>query len=189
MESLRNLLFLIVVMALSAVGGYILYTEVLDPDNSEDEETQQAQQDADQAQNDIVELAIANSDLSTLADALTAASLLETLKQEGPYTVLAPNNAAFAEIQESLDTLLLPENQEQLANVLKYHVVSGAITSSDLVDGQEVETLSGAKLTVAIEDEVVYFEDARGSRAMVISKDIEATNGVVHVIDSVLLEE
>lgn len=189
MGSLRNLLFLIIVMALSGIGGFFLYTEVLDPDKDEINETSNEALNGEQSQNDIVEIAISNKDLTTLVDALTAADLLDTLKSGGNYTVLAPNNAAFAEIQESLDTLLLPENQEQLANVLKYHVIAATVASSDLVDGQGVETLSGAKLTVTIEDDIVYFEDLRGNRAMVLQADIEAQNGVVHIIDSVLLEE
>lgn len=200
MESMRNLLLLIVVVAIAGVGGYFLYTEVIDSDDDEDTtETTTDDSDSDSddtaddvvepaVQDDVVDLAIATSDLSTLVDAVTAADLVDTLKGDGPFTVLAPTNAAFAEIQDTVDTLLLPENQDQLVGVLQYHVISGDVMSTDLTNGMEVETLNGGMLTVVIEDGSVYFEDETGARAMVTTADVEASNGVVHIIDAVLLQ-
>ncbi|SFH76800.1 fasciclin domain-containing protein [Halpernia frigidisoli] len=130
--------------------------------------------------NDIV--TIASTESKTLAAAVTAAGLVETLQSDGPFTVFAPNDAAFADIQSSVDTLLKPENKADLANVLTYHVVSGKANAADLTDGQELTTVQGGKLQVSIKDGVVKI-----GNATVTAADIEASNGVIHVIDTVLL--
>lgn len=131
----------------------------------------------------IVDLAIETSDLSTLVDAVVAAELVDALADETvEYTVFAPTNDAFAAIQETVDKLLLPENQADLQNVLLYHVVDSAVLSGDLTDGQTVTTLSGETLTVTIQDGSVLINDAQ-----VITADVEASNGVVHIIDTVLV--
>lgn len=127
-------------------------------------------------------VAIASTDAKTLAAAVTAAGLVETLQGEGPFTVFAPTDAAFADIQSSVDTLLQPENKAELANVLTYHVVSGKANAADLVDGQELTTVQGGTLKVSIKDGAVTI-----GNATVTAADIEASNGVIHVIDTVLL--
>lgn len=119
---------------------------------------------------------------------MQAADLVGTLQGEGPFTVFAPTNDAFAALPEgTLGSLLLPENKNQLAGVLTYHVVDGNVVSSDLSDGQVVTTVQGEKLTVSIMDGKVYITDAKGGKVMVTQADVDASNGVVHVIDSVLL--
>lgn len=141
-------------------------------------------------QNDanIVDLAVATPSLSTLVTAVKAASLVETLQGTGPYTVFAPTNNAFDALPSgTVDTLLKPENVETLKSVLTYHVVAGKVMSSDLKDGQVITTVQGASLTVKITDGKVYLIDAKGNQVMVEKADIEASNGVVHVIDGVLL--
>ena len=139
---------------------------------------------------DVVETAIATESLSTLVAAVKAAGLVETLQGEGPFTVFAPTNAAFEKLPAgTLDTLLMPENKEQLASLLKYHVVSGEVLSTDLTNGQTVTTLNGNTLTVEINGEGVYLVDATGSRATVSQPDVTTSNGVVHVIDSVVMPE
>ena len=136
----------------------------------------------------IVALAVATPDLSTLVTAVQAAELVETLSGDGPFTVLAPTNDAFAALPEgTLDTLLLPENIADLQGVLTYHVIAGNVLSSDLSDGQVVTTVNGETLTVDITDTGVYFVDANGGRALVTTADVEASNGTVHIIDAVLL--
>ncbi|MEP0984217.1 fasciclin domain-containing protein [Ekhidna sp.] len=131
---------------------------------------------------DIVELAVGTESLSTLATALTAADLVTALKAEGPFTVFAPTNDAFVALPEgTLDNLLKPENKDQLVNILTYHVVSGKVMSTDLVDGMEAETLNGAKVTISLTN------GAQVEGANVTSADIEASNGVVHIIDAVLI--
>jgi uncharacterized surface protein with fasciclin (FAS1) repeats len=132
---------------------------------------------------DIVDIAAANGDFSTLVAAVKAAGLAETLKGDGPYTVFAPTNAAFAALPAgTVESLLKPENKEKLTAILTYHVVAGAITSDQLAGKRmAVPTVQGSNLHVDGRKGV------RVNRAHVISADILASNGVIHVIDQVLL--
>lgn len=132
------------------------------------------------AKRDIV--AIASGSAKTLAAAVTAAGLIETLQGAGHFTVFAPTDAAFAAIQKDVDGLLKPENKEKLVEVLTYHVVSGKMKAADLKDGQELTTVEGGKLKVSQKDGKVTVGGAH-----VTSADIEASNGVIHVIDKVLM--
>jgi len=130
----------------------------------------------------IVEIASDNEDFSTLVAAVVAAGLAETLSGDGPFTVFAPTNEAFAKLPEgTVDELLKPENKEKLAGILTYHVVAGKVMSKDLSDGQKAGTVNGQEITVTMEDGVKI--DA----ATVVSADLEASNGVIHVIDSVIM--
>lgn len=131
---------------------------------------------------DIVETAIAAGNFSTLATALTAAGLVETLKGDGPFTVFAPTDEAFAKLpQQTLSDLLKPENKEKLTAILTYHVVPGKITASQVASISKAITVQGQSLTVDTKDGVKI------DNAKVIAADVEASNGVIHVIDSVLL--
>lgn len=130
---------------------------------------------------DVVALAQATPELSTLADAVVAADLVSTLQGEGPFTVFAPTNQAFNALGGTLQTLLKPANKEQLADVLTYHVVPGELQAADLRDGQRLETVQGQTLRVSVDGETVMINDA-----MVVTADVDASNGVVHVIDAVL---
>ena len=133
---------------------------------------------------DIVDIAASNDDFSTLVAAVQAAGLVETLKGPGPFTVFAPTNDAFAKLPAgTVETLLLPENKDQLVSILTYHVVPGAVTSDQLA-GQElrVGTVQGGSLHVNAKSGGV-----RVNNATVTAADIEASNGVIHVIDTVLL--
>jgi uncharacterized surface protein with fasciclin (FAS1) repeats len=135
----------------------------------------------------ITEIVQGNEDFSTLLEAVGAAGLAETLSGEGPFTVFAPTDEAFAALPEgTLQSLLEPENQEQLAGILTYHVLPAEVPASDVMPGT-VETVNGADLTVSVEDGNVVLEDGQGNEAMVTQTDIEASNGVIHVIDAVLL--
>lgn len=129
---------------------------------------------------DIVE--IATTDAKTLAAAVKAAGLVETLRGKGPFTVFAPTDSAFAAIQSEVDKLLKPENKERLSKILTYHVVSGKMEAANLKDGQELTTVEGSRLKVMIKDGIVTIGNAKVKKA-----DIEASNGVIHVIDKVLL--
>jgi uncharacterized surface protein with fasciclin (FAS1) repeats len=131
---------------------------------------------------DVVALAQGNDDLSTLVDAVTAAELAETLQGEGPYTVFAPTNAAFDAVgEEQLQELLQPENREQLSDILTYHVVEGEMKAADLESGM-IETVNGEQLEVQVDGDSVRVGDAT-----VTQPDVDAANGVVHVIDGVLM--
>lgn len=132
---------------------------------------------------DIVDIAASNDDFSTLVAAVKAAGLVETLKGDGPFTVFAPTNAAFAALPAgTVESLLKPENRDQLVAVLTYHVVPGAVTSDQLA-GQRlnVATVNGASVHVDGRKGV------RVNKARVTTADIAASNGVIHVIDAVLL--
>ncbi|MCX6373707.1 MAG: fasciclin domain-containing protein [Actinobacteria bacterium] len=132
---------------------------------------------------DIVDTAVEAGDFTTLVTAVTAADLVETLKGDGPYTVFAPTDAAFADVpKETLDALLA-DPKGALTDVLTYHVVSGKVMASDLSDGMMIDTLNGAQLEVKINaDGTVMIGDAT-----VTTADIETSNGVIHVIDTVLI--
>jgi uncharacterized surface protein with fasciclin (FAS1) repeats len=131
---------------------------------------------------DIVGLAQGNADLSTLVTAVSTAELVETLQGTGPFTVFAPTNAAFDALgDDQVQSLLEPENRDQLTSVLTYHVVPGELTASDLSDGQTLDTVAGETLTVEIDGDQVTVGDAT-----VVEPNVEASNGVVHVIDAVL---
>jgi uncharacterized surface protein with fasciclin (FAS1) repeats len=130
----------------------------------------------------IVSVAAGNKNFTTLVKALKAADLVDTLSAEGPYTVFAPTNAAFAKLPKAtLAKLLKPENQEQLKKVLTYHVVPGAVTSKQLKSGA-VATVEGSNVTVKIKGKKVMINNAN-----VILADVKASNGVIHAIDTVLM--
>merc|ERR1719182_1175801 len=140
------------------------------------------------AQKNIVELAAATPDLSTLVTAVTAGDLTGALSGAGPLTVFAPTNAAFAAVPEAvLDALLDPVNKASLQTLLKYHVAAGtAVASGSLEDGQKIKTLEGGELTVGVKEEGGA-KTVTVDGAAVVGADVEASNGVVHVIDAVLV--
>ena len=143
----------------------------------------------------IVDAAVATDDLSTLVAAVKAAGLVDTLAGEGPFTVFAPTNAAFDALPEgTVATLLQPENKGQLTTILTSHVVSGKLKAKDVIAAAaanggkaEVTTLSGAKLKAKVKDGKVYIKDESGNWGQVITADVKTSNGVVHVVNQVLL--
>ncbi len=131
---------------------------------------------------DIVDTASEAGSFSTLLAAAEAAGLVETLKGDGPFTVFAPTDDAFAALPEgTVDSLLLPENKDQLTSILTYHVVPGKVMSTDLSDGMTAATVQGEEITVSLGDNVMIND------ATVVTPDVEASNGVIHVIDSVIM--
>lgn len=137
--------------------------------------------------NDIVHVAAGNADFSTLVTAIKAAGLVDTLEGAGPFTVFAPMNPAFAALPAgTLDSLLKAENKGTLAGILTYHVVPGAVWAKDVRAG-EVKTAGGASFTVSTDNGSVHITDGKGRKAKVVMTDIAASNGVIHVIDGVLL--
>jgi uncharacterized surface protein with fasciclin (FAS1) repeats len=180
------------IVALIAIGGGIFWLVSSNDDNdSKTSETTSQSQPASQPEQTPGTIVVVASDtpsLSTLVTAVKAASLVETLQGEGPFTVFAPTNEAFAALPAgTLDTLLLPENVDQLKSILTYHVVAGEVLAQDLKDGQVITTVQGGTLTVSITDGMVYLIDAKGNRVPVEKADVNADNGVVHVIGGVLL--
>ena len=130
----------------------------------------------------IVVLAKGTPDLSTLVAAVAAGDLAKTLQGKGPFTVFAPTNQAFSDVQSTVDTLLKPANKADLQKVLTYHVVPGTYTAADLKDGQELTTVQGQKLKVSVNGGTVKVNGATVEKA-----DVNASNGVVHVINKVLV--
>ena len=132
----------------------------------------------------IVEVAAGNESFSTLVQAVEAADLVETLSAEGPYTVFAPTNEAFAALPEgTLDQLLLPENQETLTQILTYHVLPQAVPAAEVMSG-DVTTAAGSTLSISVDETT---GTVMVNEATVVQADVAASNGVIHVIDQVLL--
>ena len=132
---------------------------------------------------DIVDTAAGNSDFETLVAAVQAAGLVDTLKAEGPYTVFAPTNEAFEALGTTVDELLKPENKDKLTAVLTYHVIPGKVMSSDLQDDMMAATAQGSEVKIDLDNGPMVGE------ANIVTPDIEASNGVIHVIDKVLVPE
>ncbi|HEA31434.1 MAG TPA: fasciclin domain-containing protein [Leeuwenhoekiella sp.] len=143
----------------------------------------------------IVENASKANNLTTLVAAVKAAGLVETLQGDGPFTVFAPTNDAFDSLPAgTVDSLLKPENKTKLQDILKYHVVAGKMNASDVVaainqgNGKaEFTTVNGATLTAMLDGDKVVLQDADGNTATVTTADVNQSNGVVHVIDTVLM--
>ena len=132
---------------------------------------------------DIVDTAVANGSFKTLAAALQAAGLVDTLKGAGPFTVFAPTDAAFAKLPAgTVETLLKPENKDQLRRVLTYHVVPGKVTAADVSKMSSAKAVSGDMLKIAAKDGKVMVNNAN-----VVTADVGASNGVIHVVDTVIL--
>jgi uncharacterized surface protein with fasciclin (FAS1) repeats len=144
---------------------------------------------------DIVGVASSNEAFSTLVAAVGAADLVETLQGAGPFTVFAPTNDAFNKLPEgTVESLLKPENKGALTGILTYHVVAGTFMASDVVkaiqannNAFEVKTVNGATLTLSLQDGAVVLTDAKGQTSRVSMPDVKASNGVIHVIDTVVL--
>ncbi len=144
---------------------------------------------------DVVDIAISSKDHTTLVTAVKAADLVATLKSAGPFTVFAPTNTAFGNLPKgTLESLLKPESKATLASILTYHVVAGNLDAKAVVEAIKkangklvVTTVNGAKLVATLEGKNVVLTDAKGGKATVTATDLKGSNGVVHVIDAVLL--
>jgi uncharacterized surface protein with fasciclin (FAS1) repeats len=147
------------------------------------------------AQGTIVDAAVGNKDFSTLVTALQAADLVSALQGDGPFTVFAPNNAAFGKLDSTtLNSLLEKENKATLSGILTYHVVSGKLGASDVVTALKkgngkvtLTTLNGQNITVMQKDGKIWIQDAKGNYSEIIATDVMGSNGVIHVIDTVIM--
>lgn len=143
----------------------------------------------------IVEVAAGNENFSTLVAAVKAANLVETLSGDGPFTVFAPTNDAFAKLPKgTVDMLLMPENVEKLKSILTYHVISGKFDAATVIDAIKtnnnkytVTTVQGDKIDLSLKDDKVMLTDATGAMATVVMPDVEASNGIIHAIDAVVM--
>lgn len=150
---------------------------------TEEETTENEEQaEQDQTPGNVIEVAIAAGSFETLTQALESADLVSTLESDGPYTVFAPTDDAFAALPEGLlDALLLPENSEVLTSILTYHVVPGEVMAEDVTTG-DVSTVEGSSISIDTSSGVVLNESAN-----VVTTDVDASNGVIHIIDAVIL--
>ncbi|EDP71698.1 hypothetical protein FBALC1_04402 [Flavobacteriales bacterium ALC-1] len=147
------------------------------------------------AQKTIVDIAAGSEDFSTLVTALKAADLVGALQGDGPFTVFAPTNSAFAKIDKAaLTDLLKPENKDALSNILTYHVIPGKLMASDVVAALkkgkgkvEVKALNGTILTVMQKDGKIWLKDQAGNYSEITATDVAASNGVIHIIDTVVM--
>ncbi len=154
-----------------------------------------AQEETETTVETIVGVASGNENFSTLVAAVQAADLVGTLSSEGPFTVFAPTNDSFAKLPEgTVEDLLKPENKGALINLLTYHVVAGQFPASAVIEAINsndgsfvVETVQGDKITLSLEGESVKLVDANGNSSLVIMADVEASNGVIHAIDTVIM--
>lgn len=187
-KSNKGLIWAVVAVLVVAIGAFLFFANVEDDEDevTEQQQTEQVDEEAVAGPTEnIVEIAAGSPDFSTLVAALQAADLVETLSGEGPFTVFAPTDAAFdaalADLGITAEELLASEN---LADILTYHVIAGEVLAADVLalDGQEVATVNGQTVTIRVEGETVFVNEAQ-----VTTTDIVATNGVIHVIDGVLL--
>jgi uncharacterized surface protein with fasciclin (FAS1) repeats len=136
----------------------------------------------------IIQNAVNSKDHTTLVAAVKAAGLVETLEGKGPFTVFAPTNAAFGKLPAgTVDTLVKPESKATLTKILTYHVVAGKLEASDLSEGKKLKTVEGEELIVKKADGKVMIVDAKGGTATVTISNVNQSNGVIHVIDTVLM--
>lgn len=147
------------------------------------------------AQSDVVDVAVSSKDHTTLVSAVKAADLVNTLKGEGPFTIFAPTNAAFDALPKgTLQSLLKPESKSKLASILTYHVVAGNFKAADVIAAIKksggkyiIKTVQGGTLIATLKGKNVILTDANGNTATITATDLKASNGVIHVIDSVVL--
>jgi uncharacterized surface protein with fasciclin (FAS1) repeats len=181
----------------AAIGALLLSASVLLPVQAQDkmmksekmgEKTVMVGGAAMYPSKNIVQNAINSKDHTTLVAAVKAAGLVDTLEGKGPFTVFAPTNAAFNKLPAgTVDTLVKPENKAKLTKILTYHVVPGKLEESDLTDGKKLKTVEGEELTVKKSGSDVMIVDAKGDSSKVTIPDVNQSNGVIHVIDTVLL--
>jgi uncharacterized surface protein with fasciclin (FAS1) repeats len=164
------------VLSLAAVMGLMVTATGLAQDS-------RARREGAKDVKDIVDTAVDAGDFKTLATALKAADLVETLKGKGPFTVFAPTDEAFAKLPEgTVADLLKPENKEKLVSILTYHVVAGNVMAADVVKLKKAKTVEGSEVQIVVKDGKVKVDDAN-----VTKTDIKCKNGVIHVIDAVIL--
>lgn len=194
MESKSKMIIIVIaVLAVVGLGGWALLGNDESKEGTKTSSTSQTEsstQSEMKTEQNIVGVASSDAQFSTLVTAVKAAGLVETLSGEGPFTVFAPTNDAFAKLPAgTVDSLLKPENVEQLKSILTYHVVPAKVMSSDLSDGQVVTTVQGANLKVSIANGEVTLTDAKGGVSKVVKADVAASNGVIHVIDTVVMPQ
>ena len=191
MDTSKALLIGVAVLAVAGISGFGLWSTTQQGKQSDTQTTQQTEvkKDSTMEAKNITELAAGTPALSTLVTAVTTAGLAKTLADpNAKFTVFAPTNDAFGKLPAgTVETLLKPESKTTLSGILTYHVVPSVAMAADLSDGQKIKTVQGEELTVKLQDGKVWIVDAKGGMAQVTTADVKASNGVVHIIDNVLM--
>jgi uncharacterized surface protein with fasciclin (FAS1) repeats len=184
-------------LSAAALSALALSATVMTPANAESKKMMKSEMSGDTVMvggapmyptKNIVENAVNSKDHTTLVAAVKAAGLVKTLEGKGPFTVFAPTNAAFGKLPAgTVDTLVKPENKKQLTKILTYHVVPGKLEAADLTDGKKLTTVEGETLTVKRSGDSVMLMDTKGGSSTVTIPNVNQSNGVIHVVDTVLM--
>jgi uncharacterized surface protein with fasciclin (FAS1) repeats len=188
----------IALFSAAAFGALALTATVIAPASAEDKKMMKSEMSGEKTvmvggaamypSKNIVENAVNSKDHTTLVAAVKAAGLVDTLQSKGPFTVFAPTNAAFGKLPAgTVDTLVKPESKATLTKILTYHVVAGKMEAASLTDGKKLKTVEGEELTVKLKDGKVWIVDAKGGTSMVTIANVNQSNGVIHVVDTVLM--
>ena len=178
----------IALLSAAAFSVLALTTTIVAPVGAAEEKTVMVGGAAMFPSRNIIQNAVNSKDHTTLVAAVKAAGLVETLEGKGPFTVFAPTNAAFGKLPAgTVDNLVKPENKPTLTKILTYHVVPGRLDASDLTDGRKLKTAEGEELTVKHADGKIWIVDAKGDKSMVSISNVHQSNGVIHVVDTVLM--
>ena len=188
----------IALFSAAAFGALALTAVVIAPASAEDKKMMKSEMSGEKTvmvggaamfpSKNIVENAVNSKDHTTLVAAVKAAGLVDTLQSKGPFTVFAPTNAAFGKLPAgTVDTLVKPENKATLTKILTYHVVAGKLEAASLTEGKKLKTVEGEELTVKLKDGKVWIVDAKGGTSMVTIANVNQSNGVIHVVDTVLM--
>jgi uncharacterized surface protein with fasciclin (FAS1) repeats len=172
----------------AAAFGALALTSAIAPVSAQGEKTVMVGGSAMFPSKNIIQNAVNSKDHTTLVAAVKAAGLVDTLEGKGPFTVFAPTNAAFGKLPAgTVDTLVKPENKATLTKILTYHVVPGKLEESDLTDGKKLKTVEGEDLTVKRSDGKVMIIDAKGDSSTITIPNVNQSNGVIQVVDTVLM--
>ncbi|MDO9298518.1 fasciclin domain-containing protein [Bradyrhizobium sp.] len=188
----------IALFSAAAFGALALTAVVIAPASAEDKKMMKSEMSGEKTvmvggaamfpSKNIVENAVNSKDHTTLVAAVKAAGLVDTLQSKGPFTVVAPTNAAFGKLPAgTVDTLVKPENKATLTKILTYHVIAGKMDAASLTDGKKLKTVEGEELSVKLKDGKVWIVDAKGGASMVTISNVNQSNGVIHVVDTVLM--
>ncbi|CAN5283447.1 fasciclin domain-containing protein [soil metagenome] len=192
----------IALLSAAAIGALTLTAAVTAPVQAQDKMTKDKMMNSEMSgektvmvggapmypSKNIVQNAVNSKDHTTLVAAVKAAGLVDTLSGSGPFTVFAPTNAAFGKLPKgTVETLVKPENKAMLTKILTYHVVPGKMSAADLTDGKKLTTVEGETLTVKLDGKKVWLVDAKGGKSSVTIADVKQSNGVIHVVDTVLM--
>ncbi len=188
----------IALFSAAALGALALTATVIAPASAEDKKMMKSEMSGEKTvmvggaamfpSKNIIENAVNSKDHTTLVAAVKAAGLVDTLQSKGPFTVFAPTNAAFGKLPAgTVDTLVKPESKATLTKILTYHVVAGKMEAASLTDGKKLKTVEGEELTVKLKDGKVWIVDAKGGTSMVTIANVNQSNGVIHVVDTVLM--